>query len=137
MSSVRKGKHTEASVSVRIAIGITGAVIITIVFTFLLSFAISTEKIGEGSTGVFNKVVWVLSSTVGCMTGVSKTDKQKLGVGAVIAAGYALVLLIISVAAYQTSMGNIIPGILCSALGCLTACGIKAKGKSPGKRKWK
>ncbi len=137
MGSIRKAKRAEVSCGVRIAIGIAGAVIITIAFALLLSFAISAEKIAEVSTGIFNKVIWVLSSAAGCIIGVSKTDKQKLAKGAIIAAGYALVLLIISVTAYQTSMGNIFTGILCSMLGCLIACGIKSKGKSPGKRKWK
>ncbi len=137
MGTARTRKHTELTTGVRISVGIMLAVIVTILFALLLSFAISEEKIQNSNMGIFSKVIWALSSAVGCIAGVTRVDKQKLLKGAIIAAGYVLILLIISVTAYQINIGGVIAVSLCAALGCLVVCGIKSKGKSATKRKWR
>lgn len=137
MGTARTRKHTELTTGVRICVGIMLAVIVTILFALLLSFAISAEKIQDSNMGVYSKVIWALSSAVGCIAGVTHADKQKLLKGAIIAAGYVLMLLIISAIAYQVNIGEVMAAILCATLGCLVVCGLKSKGKSATKRKWK
>lgn len=135
MGTVRSIKGMERTAGVKIVIGVGAAAITTILFALFISAAVSGGKLTDSGVGVFSKLVWIISAAVGGLVGVSRDDRLKLVKGAIVMTGYLLVLITIAVVTNQIKLQGLLPGILCSALGCLAACGVKARGKKISKHR--
>ncbi|MBQ4641387.1 MAG: TIGR04086 family membrane protein [Oscillospiraceae bacterium] len=139
MITLKSAKHSSARgmEGKRITLGIAGAAAVTMAFTLLLSFAVTSEKITIQQLTLFSYMIWIVSSAVGSIIGINRTQQGKLIKAGIITAGYILILTAISLAVFSGTSSGIFAGIVCSIIGGLTGCACKAATKIATIHRWK